>query len=89
MSLIVLAAINSNVNFNNPSNNLINLTLANITAMASDGEGPITDPNIALHRHLTNREDKNGKIIAQCCVLRYYEDECNYRLEWGDCRGNW
>ncbi len=67
----------------------MNLTLANITAMAADGEGPITDPNIALHRHLTDRKDKNDRIIAQCCVQRYYEDECNYRRQWGDCRGNW
>lgn len=88
-SLAVLSTIGFSVTFSNQSNNNLNLSLANIDAMASDSEGSITDPNIALHCYLTSRIDNSGKLIANCCVRRNYEDVCNYKLQWGDCRGNW
>lgn len=56
--------------------------------MASNSEGSI-DPNNAAHCHLTERKDEHGKMIANCCIRRNYEDNCSYTLQWGDCRGPW
>lgn len=89
LGLSLWGIMHSEIKFNNQSDKAFDLTLSNISAMASSSEGPVTDPNIALHSYLEGREDKNGRIIAMCCKMRYYDDRCNYRSQWGDCRGVW
>ena len=87
--LIISLAIGTTLGIHvvsNHDNSAFGLTFANIEAMASDSEGggPITDPNIALHSRLEEQRTEYGTIRARCCRLGRPEDQCNYKLEY-DC----
>lgn len=63
---------------------LSNLMLANIEALANNGESG-ADPNTAYGYKLINCK-KNGAIIGARCSLNQPSDECKYNNEWGSCK---
>ena len=67
--LIISLAIGTTLGIHvvsNHDNSAFELTFANIEAMASDSEGggPITDPNIALHSRLEEQRTEYGTITS-------------------------
>lgn len=80
LSLATVATIG--VHFaTNQNNSAFELVFANIEAMASDSEGPITDPNIVLKSKSETKWNDSGTIESICCVPSHPDDQCHRKLE--------
>ncbi len=71
-----------NVYISQKADGMSDLAIANIEALASNGEA---NPNISYGYGLKDCKNSQGAVTGAKCTLTHPYDECNNKSTWGNC----